>query len=158
MQFDRVCALLVALSLPCLSISSAYAGERTLEFLLVTRDLEERTLNASNIEDQTIVQVKAFGVAVFKDGRIGVKDYIATADVHKGAGTAYGYSTYTFDDGSITARFVSTFAAESGHCDYKILSGTGAYTGATGSGTCDSVPSPFKDTDLLKVRLKISTP
>jgi hypothetical protein len=156
MQPNRAGALLVALSLPCLSMGPAYAGERTLEFLLVTRDLEVRTLDAPNIEGESITIAKAFGVAVFKDGHVGIKDYVAAVDKHKDGGAAYGYSTYTFEDGSITARFDSVFGKH--HCDYKILSGTGAYAGATGSGTCDGVHSPFKDTELLKVKLQITTP
>jgi hypothetical protein len=157
MQCNRASAVMVALSLS-LSMAAAHAAEKTLEFQLVTKYLDPRTLDAPNIEDQTITQSKAFGVAVFKDGRIGTKDYILANDKLKGAGTVFGYSTYTFDDGSITARFTGTFGPQGTHGDYKILSGTGAYAGATGSGTFDSVPNPFKSTGLYKVTLRLVTP
>jgi hypothetical protein len=93
MQRNRASAVLFALSLPLsLSMGVAYAGEKTLEFQLVTKYIEPRTLDAPNLEKQTITQSKAFGVAVFKDGRIGTKDYIVANDINKGAGTAIGYS------------------------------------------------------------------
>jgi hypothetical protein len=138
-------------------MGAALAGEKTLEFQLVTKYLEPRALEAKNIEDQAITQAKGFGVAVFKDGRIGTKDFIVAFDKHKGAGTAFGYSTYTFEDGSITARFTVTFDPQSGHGEYTILSGTGAYVGATGSGTFDNLPNPYTSDRLYKVRLQIAT-
>ncbi len=76
--------------------------EKTLEFQVVTKYLELRTLDALNIEDQTITQAKGFGVAVFKDGRIGTLDFITVIDKRKSDGTGFGFTTYTFDDGSIT--------------------------------------------------------
>ncbi len=104
LNFSRVSGALIALSVPLsLSMGAAYAGENTLEFQLVVKYLEPRTLDASNIEDQAITQAKGFGVAVFKDGRIGTKDFIMAVDKHKDAGTGFGYSTYKFEDGSIGA-------------------------------------------------------
>jgi hypothetical protein len=151
--------LLAALGLPfSLSMGVAHAGEKTLEFQLVTKYIEPRTLDAPNLEKQTITQAKAFGVAVFRDGRIGTKDYIIANDISKGAGTAFGYSTYTFDDGSVTARFTATAGSQGVHGEYTILAGTGAYAGAGGSGTFDSIPNPFTSTGLYKVKLKIVTP
>jgi hypothetical protein len=158
MQRNPAGAVLCALSLLfSLSIAS-HAAEKTLEFQLVTKHLDPRTLDAQNVEGQTITQSKAFGVAVFKDGRIGTKDFIFATDGHKGAGTYYGYSTYTFDDGSITARYVGSYDSQGSHCDYKILAGTGSYAGATGTGTCDSVPNALTGTGLYKVKLQIVTP
>ena len=159
MQCSREKAVLGAVSLLLtFSMGAAYAGEKTLEFQLVTKFLEAQTLNAANMDDQTITQAKAFGVAVFKDGRIGTKDFIISIDEHKGAGTALGYSTYNFEDGSVTARFSGTFGPKSDHGDYKIVSGTGAYAGATGVGTYDGIANPFKGSGLYKIRLQIKTP
>jgi hypothetical protein len=159
MQCNRASAIVVALILPfSLLTAAAHAGEKTLEFQLVTKYLDPRTLDAPNVEKQTITQSKAFGVAVFKDGRIGTKDFIVANDRHGDAGTAFGYSTYTFEDGSITARFTFTFDPQVGHGEYKILSGTGAYAGATGSGTFDRLPNPLTATGRYQVKLQIVTP
>jgi len=158
MQGNPAGAVLLALSLSFSLSIAAQAAEKTLEFQLVVKQLDPRTLDAPNVEGQTITQSKAFGVAIFKDGRIGTKDFIFARDGNKDAGTYYGYSTYTFDDGSITARYVGSYDSHGGHCDYKILSGTGTYAGATGTGTCDTVPNPFKGAGLYKVKLQIVTP
>ena len=92
LRFCLAGAVVAALTLPLPhSIGPAYAGEKTLDFQLLVKYFEPRTLEAKNIEDQTITQSKGFGVAVFKDGRLGTVDFIMTMDKQKGAGTAFGY-------------------------------------------------------------------
>ena len=158
MLFSRTNAVL-ALSLPfSLLMAPAYAGERTLEFQLVTKYLDARPLDAPNVEGQSITQGKAFGVAVFKDGRIGTKDFIFAGERKGGVGTGFGYSTYTFEEGSIAARFTVTYSPEGNHGEYKILSGTGAYAGATGSGTFEGLPNPLTAAARYKVKLQVVTP
>jgi len=84
--------------------STALAGEHVLEFKLVTKPLDVKVTEAANIEGQSVASGKLFGVAVFKDGRIGVKDFVNTSDMLKGSGSFFGYSTYTFEDGQVKGR------------------------------------------------------
>ena len=56
--------------------STALAGEHVLEFKLVTKPLDVKVTEAANIEGQSVASGKYFGVAVFKDGRIGVKEFV----------------------------------------------------------------------------------
>lgn len=121
---------------------------------------EQRALEAPDVPNQMITQSKAFGVGIFKDGRIAVKDFAVVSDLNKGVGSMYGYSTYSFDEGStITARFTAEFKANQPvHGEYKILSGTGAYAGATGAGTLDSIPSQFKGVNMYNIRLNVAMP
>jgi hypothetical protein len=93
MQGTHGKAILLTLG-PAVSLAVAQAAEKTLEFQLVSKALDPQTLEAPNIENQTIMQAKSFGVAVFKDGRVGTKDYIFTRDANKGVGTLVGYSSY----------------------------------------------------------------
>ena len=106
--------------------STAVAGERVLEFKLVTKPIDVKVIEAANVEGQTVVSGKFFGVAVFKDGRIGVKEFVHSSDLLKGSGPYYGYSTYTFEDGSITARYTGSVKDGKSKGEYTILSGTGA--------------------------------
>jgi len=138
--------------------STAVAGERVLEFKLVTKPIDVKVIEAANVEGQTVVSGKFFGVAVFKDGRIGVKEFVHSSDLLKGSGPYYGYSTYTFEDGSITARYTGSVKDGKSKGEYTILSGTGAYANATGTGTIESASNPFKGVNLLDIKLVVKTP
>ena len=138
--------------------STALAGEHVLEFKLVTKPLDVKVTEAANIEGQSVASGKLFGVAVFKDGRIGVKDFVNTSDMLKGSGSFFGYSTYTFEDGSITARYTGSVKDGKSKGEYTILSGTGAYANATGTGTIESAPNSFKGVNLFDINWSSKPP
>jgi hypothetical protein len=138
----------------------ALAGEQTLEFKLVTRAIDAKVVKAANIEGRMLIAGDYFGVAYFKDGRVARKDFIGAADLLKGTGSFRGYSTYTFEDGD---TLVLSYVAESKdtglHGDYTVVSGTGAYSNATGSGVFDSVQTKWgDDATLFNVKIDVKTP
>jgi hypothetical protein len=141
-----------------MAASTALAGEQVLEFKLVTKPIDFKMTEVANIEGQAVGSGRLFGVAVFKDGRIGVKDFVNSADMFKGTGSFFGYSTYTFEEGSITARYTGSVKDGRSSGEYTILSGTGAYANATGTGTIESTPNPFKGVNLLNIKLVVRTP
>ena len=138
--------------------STALAGEQVLEFKLVTKPIDYKITEAANIEGQVVGSGKMFGVAFFKDGRTAVKDFVSSADLLKGSGPIYGYSTYTFEDGSITARYAGSVKEGRAKGEYTILSGTGAYANATGTGGFESVPTAFKGANLYDGKFVVKTP
>ena len=141
-----------------IAASTALAGEQVLEFKLVTKPIDVKVIEAANVEGQAVMSGKFFGVAVFKDGRIGLKEFVHSADMLKGSGPFFGYSTYTFEDGSITARYTGSAKEGRSKGEYTILSGTGAYANATGTGGFESAPTPMKGVNLLDVKLVVKTP
>ena len=154
----RSASYFLSAALAAAAASNALAGEQVLEFKLVTKPIDYKVTEAANIEGQTVASGKLFGVAVFKDGRIGVKEFVNSSDTLKGSGSFYGYSTYTFEDGSITARYTGAVKDGQSNGEYTILSGTGAFANATGTGTLESTKNPFKGVNLLNIKLVIKTP
>ncbi len=150
----------VLTALACAFGQGAIAGEHVLEFKLVVKPIDVKTLEAPNIEGQSVTLMKAHGTAFFKDGRVASKEFIQSSDYNKGSGPFFGYSTYQFEDGSsITARYAGTNrAGQPIHGEYTVVSGTGAYAGAKGTGVFDGVPSKFTGAFLLNGKFTISTP
>jgi hypothetical protein len=140
--------------------SGAFAGEQHLELKLVIHPLDVKVVEAPNVAGEKMTSGKYFGVAWTNDGRVAVKDYIGASDMLNGTGSLKGYSTYTFQDGSsITASYTGEIKEGVVHGEYKILSGTGLYDKATGSGTFDNVPTKWTDgATLLNVKFDVKTP
>jgi hypothetical protein len=128
------------------------------KFVVMPTDL--KVVQAPNIDGQVLSAGKYFGVAFFKDGRVAVKDFVSAGDLKNGLGPVRGYSTYTFEDGSsITASYIGEFKATGAHGDYTVLSGTGLYDKATGTGSWDAVPTKWTDgAVLLTGQFHVKTP
>jgi hypothetical protein len=138
---------------------SAFAGEQVLEFKFVTAPVDVKSVEAPNIEGQTLSAGQYFGVAYFKDGRIAVKNFAGAADLRKGSGSIHGYSTYTFEDGSsIAASFEGEVKMGARTGTYTIVSGTGSYANATGTGSFTSAPAAFKGAVLYNGKFTVTTP
>jgi hypothetical protein len=156
---QSLCGILIGAAAVVATSSIAFAGEQKLEFKLVTFRIDPTVLEAANIDGQTITASKAFGVAYFKDGRVAVKNYIFSTELLKGSGPLRGYSTYTFDEGStITASFTGEVTEGLSHGLYTILSGTGTYANATGTGSFDGVRAGFKGALLFNGKFDVKTP
>src|SRR4051812_38458247 len=80
------------------------------------------------------------GVALFEDGRIATKKFVDVSDETADSGAFRGYSTYTFQNGdSLTLSYTGGWDANGAKGAYKVVSGTGAFSGATGTGEFKSV-------------------
>lgn len=136
------------------------ASEQELAFQLVTHAIDVKTEKISEIDGQVVSSGRYAGAAVFADGRIANKEFTFSFDFKKGAGPFYGYSTYMFLDGSsLVMRFEGTLEPGKPMLGrYTVISGTGIYQGATGTGQFEKVDDPWERANLYKGVLRISTP
>lgn len=129
--------------------SAAMAEEQTLKFKLVTHKVSGPYLQAANVEGHGVGAGEYVGVATFEDGRIAFKEFVLVSDGSDIEGTYSGYSTYTFQNGdSLTLRFTGGWNSKGDGGDYDVLSGTGAFKGATGNGRFDAVEEAWDNANL----------
>ena len=157
---SKIPLVVVALAATGLLAQQVAAAEHNLDFKLVVMPVEVKSFDIPNVDGQNVSLMKMTGVAYFKDGRVASKNFVFNADYNKGSGPFFGYSTYHFEDGSsITARFAGTQrAGQPVHGEYTVLSGTGVYSGAKGTGTFDAVPHKLTAANLLNGKFAITTP
>jgi hypothetical protein len=143
--FVSAIALLVGSNL------AAMAADHTLKFKLITFYMGDKDGESHMV-----------GATVSPDGTIGTKDFY---DKQGENGASTGHSTYYFSDGSLVANYSteSTGTQTGGHIvgKYQIVSGTGAYQGATGGGSIDGDwgdKSPLKNASLFNIELDVKTP
>lgn len=136
------------------------SGELELRFQLVTRAIDVKTEKITDIEGQLVSTGRYAGTAVFADGRIANKEFTFSFDFRNGAGPFYGYSTYTFTDGSsLVMRFEGVLEPGKPMLGrYTVLSGSGVYKGASGTGQFEKIDDPWEKANLYKGELSISTP
>lgn len=152
---------LTANALFCLVLAgtAAQAENQTLGFQLVVHTIESKVLEAPGVDGRILVLEDAVGTAVFEDGRLADKSYIASVDLDKGIGSGKGYSVYTFVNGSsITASFENTINADGVIGVYTVLGGTGEYAGASGTGSFQSAASSWEDAFLLTGEFNLELP
>ena len=129
----------------------ALAADQTLKFKLVTFYVGEKDGESHFV-----------GVSISPDGTMGTKDFY---DRPGEQDASTGHSTYYFPNGSLVANYSATYTGtkSGGHIvgKYQILSGTGAYQGATGGGSIDGDwgdKSPLKGAALYDIELDVKTP
>ncbi len=153
-SFTVLCSALLAFVQP------VSAAEQTLNFRLVTRDISEAVHTNENIEGLRLSAVQAVGVAVFDDGRLAYKEYVNLSYEGENAPAKQpGFSSYVFQNGDSLQVSFEYGPGEGGYfVDYTILSGTGAYAGATGTGRIAYVDSAWDDATLFEGSFTVTTP
>lgn len=135
----------------CMAAGSVAAEEQTLKFRLVTKKISGPNIEVANVEGRTVGAGQYAGVAVFEDGRIAYKDFVNIVDGVAKEGSYSGYSTYTFQNGdSLTLKFTGGWGQKRNGGDYKVLSGTGAFKDASGTGRFDALKEPWDGANLFE--------
>ena len=138
---------------------SAVGEEQTLKFRLITTEVDGTSFEAPGEAGHELGTSRSVGVAVFEDGRIAFKTYIITIDSAGETGNYSGYSTYTFENGdALTLSFTGGWDESGEGGDYKVISGTGAFEGTTGTGRFDGVDDPWEDAYLANGSFTLNMP
>jgi hypothetical protein len=127
----------------------AAAEEQTLRFRLVVQPVEVPD-PLPEIGGHKVSAGKYMGVAVFEDGRIAHKRFVHVSDDTADGGSFKGYSTYTFENGdSLILGYTGQWDANGLSGFYQVISGTGEFAGATGTGSFKNVDDPWDVANLL---------
>lgn len=137
-------------------VGGVAAEEETLKFRLITRQISTQFIDAANVEGVKVGSGKFAGVAVFDDGRLADKQFVLSMDNRGDTGSYAGYSTYIFQTGdTLTLSFEGGWDENRSGGDYTILSGTGVYEGATGTGRFDAMKNPWENASLYDVTIQV---
>ena len=152
-------AVLAVFSAGSLAAGVASAEEQTLRFKLVVSFTSNAEMQLASVPDRALAAHEAVGVAYFEDGRVAFKQFVISTAGGAEDGSYLGLSTYTFENGDLLAlKFTGGWTAEGQGGDYEVLSGTGAYEGATGTGRFDSLEDAWADADLLEGSFTLDVP
>ena len=139
----------------CLTAGTVVAAEETLTFRLIVRTIDRTAFDAP-VEGRNISVSQSAGVAIFEDGRLADKQFVGLVDSAGAEGTYSGYSIYTFLNGdTLTLKYTGGWGADGEVGHYEVLSGTGAYEGASGEGRFVPVDNPWDKASLYDVTINI---
>ena len=149
----------VILCAELLSSGIALAQEQTLPFKLVITMTRDAEMELPSITDQSVTASEAVGVAYFEDGRIAFKRFAIATVGGDEEGRYMGLSTYTFENGdALNLKFTGGWSPEGQTVEYTVLSGGGAFEGATGTGELTGVENSWEDANLLEGSFTLQVP
>ncbi|MCZ0960162.1 hypothetical protein [Paracoccus benzoatiresistens] len=150
---------LAILTVGFLSPNAALAEEQILRFKLVITMTSDAKMELPSITEQSVTANEAVGVAYFEDGRIAFKQFaLATVGGEKD-GNWMGLSTYTFENGdALNLKFNGSWSPEGSQVEYTLLSGGGAFEGATGTGELTGIGTSWKEALLFEGSFTLQVP
>lgn len=149
--------LAAALAAGLLVSGNASAEEQTLKFKLVITTTDDTPINLPSIADRSLVASKAVGVAFFEDGRVAFKRFALATIRGEEDGNWMGLSTYTFENGdALNLQFTGSWSPQGAQVDYRLLSGLGAFEGATGRGELIGITTSWQDALLFEGSFTLS--
>ena len=150
---------LAILTTGLLSAGAASAQEQTLPFKLVITTTSDETMELPSFTDQSVMAHEAVGVAYFEDGRIAFKQFAMASVGGEAEGNWMGLSTYTFENGdALNVKFAGGWSPDGEQLEYTVLSGGGAFEGATGTGELTGVSTSWEDASLLEGSFTLQVP
>jgi hypothetical protein len=152
-------SILAVLSAVSLAGGAVSAEEQTLRFKLVVSMTNTAEMELASVPDRSLAANEAVGVAYFEDGRVAFKQFVISSVGGDKDGSILGLSTYTFENGdALILKFTGGWTTEGLGGDYEVLSGTGAFEGATGTGRFDTIEDAWDDADLLEGSFTLDVP
>jgi hypothetical protein len=142
-----------------LATGAVSAEEQILRYKLVVTFTKNAEMQLASIPDRSLAAHEAVGVALFEDGRMAFKRFVVSDAGGEEDGSFLGLSTYTFENGdALTLKFSGGWTPEGQSGTYVVLSGKGAFEGATGTGEFHSLNEAWEDADLLQGSFTLDVP
>ena len=150
-----------ATTLAAALLTGAAAAEETALrcrlYMTVGTEVADEIVSAST--GSALRTVRRGGVCVFADGSVADKQFVMTQRASDGGarGISHGYSVYTFEDGdALSLAFEGGWDGDGFRGEYEVLSGTGAWEGATGTGTITGAASPWEGTEIVDIAIDVT--
>jgi hypothetical protein len=142
-----------------LAAGTVSAEEQILRYKLVVTFTRDAEMQLASIPDRALAAHEAVGVAIFEDGRLAFKRFVISDAGGEKDGSFLGLSTYTFENGdALTLKFSGGWTPEGQIGNYEVLSGKGAFEGATGTGRFESLEEAWDDAELLQGSFTLDVP
>lgn len=130
-----IAACLLLFSMPAIAKTEKVKGRN------VSQITKMHVIKVGDVDGHIIAVYERRGLAFFVDGEVGTYLNRAMFDMTKGKGTAQGYVTHTFEDGSTTnSTWQGTIAPREGkrltaEGTFKYIGGSGRFEGIEGGGS-----------------------
>lgn len=135
------------------------AAEETLKFRLVVHHVSSGTMNNPNDGGPGLTATQSVGVAVLEDGRLAYKEFVWIGFEGEPAVPSHGLSSYVFENGDALHVQFTSGPEEGGYfVNYDVLSGSGTYAGATGTGRLAAKATKWDDATLFEGAINVTTP
>src|SRR5262245_23286376 len=130
-----------------------------MKFRAMLMQLSGSRMDIPAFKGHAMGAAKFAGFAVFEDGRIAYKTVVVTSESSGDTGTSSGYSTYMFQNGdALVVKLTGRMSPDGSSGDYKVVSGTGAYEGAAGTGRWEKVKDPWENATLYEGSISVERP
>lgn len=140
--------------------SIAHAQDESLKCRLLSKAISDTNYTLPG-ENGSISAFRDTGICVTEQGKLFDKNFVAvnTAKSDFSEGQYKGFSSYTDEEGNtLLLEFTGAWGTGGNIGEYTVLSGSGKYQGASGTGTIKGMDSPWESTSWFEIEINLVLP